>query len=308
MSDFWSSFSQSFNSEEDEIEENVEPELEDPPGSDQDIEVSLTEAERRLRKARYYESMLQSDIFNDPSMEAEEVQEEFRKFARWRMNILLGVIKETSPEPVNTSVFSDEDVKILKMMVDKVRQATGATTVTVQPVSVPQTPKVQVKAPPKPVVAKSKTPQPLKKAPAPAPKPGGKPSKAPAKPKAKPASPSTPAPEPGPLWENPPRYVNGELDEDKIPVGQVFLDSDGKKYKFVANPVATNQDHPEYDPTQPQKRKMLVNTQAIPPTRIPMPDQNALAYISHASSANQIESARGNQLLINAAAGSLAKK
>jgi hypothetical protein len=80
------------------------------------VEDIMSEAERRFAKAKYYEILIKQSIFDsDESPNATDVTKEIQDFARDRLTILLGLKSE---KPVE-SVFSDEEVLVLKKLVAK---------------------------------------------------------------------------------------------------------------------------------------------------------------------------------------------
>lgn len=77
----------------------------------------LMEAERRFEKARYYEVLIKEPIFEgDTSPLAGEVISEIQRFARERLTVLLGLKVES---PVTESVFTPEEIEILKTLAAK---------------------------------------------------------------------------------------------------------------------------------------------------------------------------------------------
>jgi hypothetical protein len=80
---------------------------------------TLTEVERRLRKANYYQAILGQVLFEGgASEEAVEVEAEIREFALKRLRILIGIEAEIAPAP-RTS-FSHEEEVALKMWAGKI--------------------------------------------------------------------------------------------------------------------------------------------------------------------------------------------
>jgi hypothetical protein len=79
---------------------------------------TLTEVERRLRKANYYQAILGQVLFEgSASEEALEVEAEIREFALKRLRILIGIEAEVS---ASRSSFSHEEEVALKMWAAKI--------------------------------------------------------------------------------------------------------------------------------------------------------------------------------------------
>lgn len=89
-----------------------------PQNAAPDVDRMFNEAERRLRRAQYYQSILNEELFQDDgSQDAIDVREEIREFARNRLAILLGV--KTEQTAAKSAIFDDQEVKVLKQIVAK---------------------------------------------------------------------------------------------------------------------------------------------------------------------------------------------
>lgn len=85
---------------------------------------SLEEVDKRLHKASYYRAILDNSLFGgDTSDVAEEVESEFREFARKRLSVLMGIETESAqsnPEIVFlTENLTEERVEALVAWADK---------------------------------------------------------------------------------------------------------------------------------------------------------------------------------------------
>jgi hypothetical protein len=81
------------------------------------VEDIMSEAEKRFAKAKYYEILIKQPIFDsDDSGNAVDVTKEIQDFARDRLTVLLGLKSEAK---IAESVFSDEEVLVLKKLVAK---------------------------------------------------------------------------------------------------------------------------------------------------------------------------------------------
>lgn len=87
-----------------------------------EVTQQLSEAETRLYKAQIYNQYLASPPFEATDDLTREVADEFAAFARYKLEKLLGVGTAASFE----SPFSDFEVQILRAVVRKVAQQTGA--------------------------------------------------------------------------------------------------------------------------------------------------------------------------------------
>lgn len=123
-----------------------------PQESAADFEEQFSEAERRFARAQYYRALLSESIFGDDSSQnATEVVEEIRGFIRSRLAVLLGVRIE--PVQKAESVFSDEELQVLKAVCSKVLK---------KPSLIQETPKAptlkKVEAPQRPKVKPTQSP------------------------------------------------------------------------------------------------------------------------------------------------------
>ena len=89
---------------------------------------ALSEAQRRIKLARYYEAFLEGTVFNNPTPESEQVEQELRDYAIQRMEILLGIRQET---PAYTAQFSDLEVQALKVLAQRVISGPSTRAITV---------------------------------------------------------------------------------------------------------------------------------------------------------------------------------
>lgn len=162
-----------FDAPEDIAEQFQESESDSGDG-DKSPDEEMSEAERRFAKAQYHRTMIKADYFdNDYSDIALEVAQEYKEFARQRMKVLLGVEAEKAVSSGSaTSVFSEEEIKVLKQLVAKLLKKPELAEVK-EPSFKP------VQGPSKPTFKPVKSPEakPVKKSEAPAPKPRGRPKK-----------------------------------------------------------------------------------------------------------------------------------
>ena len=98
---------------------NVENDLE----TEDDFEDVLSDAHLRLEQGSLYKMIMNQDIFDgedaDPKA-IQNVQKEIRKFARERMEVMLGMRQEPSQEvAVISSPFNDLEVEVLKRLASK---------------------------------------------------------------------------------------------------------------------------------------------------------------------------------------------
>jgi len=114
---------------------------------EEDFTEVLNDANLRIEQGRLYQMIMNHDLFQ--GMEADEravdnVQREIRKFARERMEIMLGMRQEQVAQSANmvSSPFNDLEVDILKKIASK---ATNGATETAEANEIAQV----VKAPPK---------------------------------------------------------------------------------------------------------------------------------------------------------------
>lgn len=139
--------------------DTVQQEPESASTEETQVEDLLCEAERRFAKAKYYEVLIKEPIFEgDSSPTAIEVVKEIQTFSRERLSVLLG-LRAQAP----TSVFTAEEVNILKKMAQKLLKkpelggivAAQPSSPTLKRASAPQSPKVaETKKSPSPAKAK----------------------------------------------------------------------------------------------------------------------------------------------------------
>jgi len=92
------------------------------------LEATLTEAERRFDKAKYYKLLLSAPLINDASPAGQEVEEELRTFAQERFEIFLGMRSERPPPGAVPAVFQawePEDFKVLHDLIRSIRARAG---------------------------------------------------------------------------------------------------------------------------------------------------------------------------------------
>jgi hypothetical protein len=93
-------------------------EAEEP--QDDGLDAQMSEAEGRLHKAMLYRQFLTGSVFDgDQNQLTAEVEDEFRAFARHQLAALLGVGSTVAPFG---SPFTDDQVKVLRLMADKTLQ------------------------------------------------------------------------------------------------------------------------------------------------------------------------------------------
>lgn len=88
--------------------------VEDP---EEDLSEVLNNANLRLEQGRLYQMIINHDIFGETDADAKaikNVQREIRKFARERMEIMLGMRHESAKEEVISSPFNELEVIALK--------------------------------------------------------------------------------------------------------------------------------------------------------------------------------------------------
>jgi hypothetical protein len=77
---------------------------------------TLSEVEKRLRKANYYRAILENGIFDgEVTLEGEEVADEFREFAISRLRELMGLMAPKPPAEEQPFPFSKEEILALKL-------------------------------------------------------------------------------------------------------------------------------------------------------------------------------------------------
>lgn len=237
----------------------------------EDMDEELREAEKRIGKATYYRVIVRDGVIEDDgSSGAREINEEAKLWARQQMARLIGIgrVEAVVAAPVAAPQFNDREVVILKKLAEVAAREYGAG----KP-SEPAVRKVQAAPAPAPVARKVQTtpaapkPEPPKPTPAPAKKPD--PKLAPAKKK-----PAASAEKTRILR---PKVVNGVVNYDAIPTGEIFRDPEDKRlYKFVQSGAAPN------DPKVRFKRAVSGQTRGA--GMIPMPSQHQQVHISQTQS------------------------
>lgn len=145
--------------------------------TEEDFEAVLADANLRIRQGVLYQILMNSEIFDENEDEdpraLENVTREIRKFARERMEIMLGMRQETSKQAIVSSPFNELEVIVLKKLASTyskgatenaedpkqeapraVPKKTGIKTIS----SKPQSPKVVPRAPQQALAAKPKAP------------------------------------------------------------------------------------------------------------------------------------------------------
>jgi hypothetical protein len=132
-----------------ELDEVVMQELQEDPNidifdeEDEDMASVLSDANLRLEQGRLYQMIMNSDIFGETDADPKairNVQREMRKFARDRMETMLGMRQEeTVSKTIVSSPFNDMEVTVLKLLASKMSK--GATEETSSPIAAPSIPK-----------------------------------------------------------------------------------------------------------------------------------------------------------------------
>jgi len=90
------------------------------------IEATLTEAERRFDKAKYYKLILSQQLISDSSPAGQEVEAEIRTFAQERFEVFLGMRQEKRDDggalPPAMRDWDAEDFQTLHALVRRIRQ------------------------------------------------------------------------------------------------------------------------------------------------------------------------------------------
>jgi len=119
------------NSEEfdSQVDENVEPELQNVQGvinsldsnfEEEELNDDLTEIEKRLEVASYYNCLLKDSVFGaDPSHAARVVTYRIKKFVKGELSELVGLTLPKSVASVQP-LFSDAEIAALKALAAKV--------------------------------------------------------------------------------------------------------------------------------------------------------------------------------------------
>jgi len=85
-----------------------------------EVENQLSEVEKRLERAQYYNLILKDTLFDDDSESARVVEEELREFVRSRLGVLLGLKHEPRKEPPKPPPFDEDEIQALKAMAARV--------------------------------------------------------------------------------------------------------------------------------------------------------------------------------------------
>ncbi|HEY5236624.1 MAG TPA: hypothetical protein VIJ14_10625 [Rhabdochlamydiaceae bacterium] len=133
-----------------EIDEEAMAVLQEDPNVDifeeeeEDTALLMSDVNLRLEQGRLYQMILQTDIFAETNADPraiKNVQREIRRYARERMETMVGIRQEQQKqETIISSPFNDTEVMALKMIASKVTK--GAS-------EAPQAPVPQVQAAPK---------------------------------------------------------------------------------------------------------------------------------------------------------------
>jgi hypothetical protein len=154
MSDFWNKATtgpEKTQQHEPHLELDPEAlaELQEDPNvdifdeEDADMAEVLLDANLRLEQGRLYQMIMNHDIFGETDADPKairNVQREMRKFARERMETMLGMRhEEAAKQTIVSSPFNDMEVTVLKLLASKMSK--GATEETSQPAPAPAAPK-----------------------------------------------------------------------------------------------------------------------------------------------------------------------
>jgi hypothetical protein len=85
-------------------------------------EETVTEAEKRFDKAKYYKLILGQALFNDSSAAGQEVEQEIRNFAQERFEVFLGMRQERGAVPAIFEGWEPADFETLLIMIRRIRQ------------------------------------------------------------------------------------------------------------------------------------------------------------------------------------------
>lgn len=118
--------------------EQVVDEIDLTLDDEEDFTAVLSDARLRLEQGKLYEIIMNQDLFSGTDSDGravKNVQREIRKFARERMEIMLGMRQDTKTENVVKSQFNELEVEVLKSLAS--RATKGATEIqTPKPVQV----------------------------------------------------------------------------------------------------------------------------------------------------------------------------
>jgi len=83
--------------------------------------VLMSEAMRRINKAKLYETLISHNLFGDGCNDeiVGEVQSEIQQFVLGRLNNLLGIKSETTSESIVNNQFTVEEAEFLKMLAQR---------------------------------------------------------------------------------------------------------------------------------------------------------------------------------------------
>lgn len=100
-----------------EFNETYQEDPRQPPQEEPEVDIELSEVERRLAKAQLYKQMISGSLFDSSGEIVEEVEQEFHAFARNQLQLLMGLsVKEETPP-----LFTEEEVSVLRYLVESVK-------------------------------------------------------------------------------------------------------------------------------------------------------------------------------------------
>lgn len=122
---------------------------------EQELEQQLSEVERRLAKAQLYKQLITGSLFDGEENDiVEEVEKEFKDYARNQLQLLMGLTVKHEEPPVIVNQFTDEEAQLLKLLAETLK--TNISKKQQKPQKQP------VKPAPKPVVTTKPVAQPTK--------------------------------------------------------------------------------------------------------------------------------------------------
>ena len=155
--------------------------FEDETQEEEDFDDAMAAVEDRISAGTYFQALIKADLFDgDDSEIAVQVQQRVRTLLRRELEILLGMRNkvEAAPAPaapvgpVEDHRFTDEDVSIVKALIEKVKRGgspVGPTVATTRVVEPRVAPVVSVGAPKQVAVVEPPTPPVARKRPGPKP-------------------------------------------------------------------------------------------------------------------------------------------
>ena len=245
-------------------------------GQVRDAATSVTEAQRRIRMALYFEAFLAEPVFTNRTPEAEFVEGELRQYAQQRMEVLLGMRSEVAPPEAQ---FADDEVKALKLLAH--RMIDGASKPapqqdpkpSVRRISVPgekPAPQAKPEVRKEPEVVPKVRRRAARSVPAPA---------APAAPAQQPARPAAPAPVQEPKAPPPPPVAKNRgmvvKTAETAAVGERFAEN-GQWYMWVVNDLG-------------HRYKKSVGGAVFNPAAMPLPQGQAWEFATAQLAARQVQ-------------------